>query len=65
MTVTAVAAASDIAAYLEVPSRAPLLVLRRTLRLTDGRACVTTVFHIRPERFDLAVCSGIEARVIG
>lgn len=65
MTVTAVAAASDIAAYLEVPSGAPLLVLRRTSRLADGRACEATVFHIRPERFDLAVRSGLEAQVIG
>jgi GntR family transcriptional regulator len=65
MTVTAVAAARDIAAYLEVSPRAPLLVLRRTSRLADGRACEATVFHIRPERFDLAVRSGLEAQVIG
>lgn len=65
MSVTAVAAASDIAAYLEVPARAPLLVLRRTSRLVDGRTCEATVFHIRPERFDLVVRSGLEARVVG
>jgi GntR family transcriptional regulator len=62
MSVTAVAAASDIATYLDVPARAPLLVLRRTSRLADARACEATVFHIRPERFDLVVRSGVEAR---
>ena len=65
MSVTAIAAASDIAAYLEVPARGPLLVLRRTSRLADGRACEATVFHIRPERFDLVVRSGLEARLVG
>lgn len=64
MSVTAVAAPSDIAAYLEVATRAPLLVLRRTSKLADGRACEATVFHIRPERFDLVVRSGLEARLI-
>ena len=65
MSVTAVAAASDMAAYLEIPARGPLLVLRRTSRLADGRACEATVFHIRPERFDLIVRSGLEARLVG
>jgi GntR family transcriptional regulator len=65
MSVTAVAAASDIATYLEVPARAPLLVLRRTSRLADARICEVTVFHIRPERFDLVVRSGVEARWLG
>lgn len=64
MSITAVAAGSDIAAYLMVPAEAPLLVLRRTSRLADGRACEATVFHIRPERFDLVVHSGIEARLV-
>jgi GntR family transcriptional regulator len=62
--VTAVAAGCDLAAYLDVPPGAPLLVLRRTSRLADGRACEATVFHIRPERFDLLVRSGLEARVV-
>jgi GntR family transcriptional regulator len=64
MSVTAVGAESDIAAYLDVRAGAPLLVLRRTSRLADGRACEATVFHIRPERFDLLVHSGLEARLV-
>lgn len=64
MSVTAVAAGHDLAAYLDVPPGAPLLVLRRTSRLADGRACEATVFHIRPERFDLLVRSGLEARIV-
>ncbi|WP_243844046.1 hypothetical protein [Paraburkholderia caballeronis] len=44
MSVTALAAAGDIAAYREVPPRAPLLVLRRTSRLADGRVCEATGF---------------------
>lgn len=64
ISVTAVAAASEIAAYLDVPAGAPLLVLRRTSRLANGRACEATVFHIRPERFDLVVGSGLEARLV-
>ena len=64
MSVTAVGAESDIAAYLDVQAGAPLLVLRRTSRLADGRACEATVFHIRPERFDLLVHSGLEARLV-
>ncbi|TDV15792.1 UTRA domain-containing protein [Paraburkholderia caballeronis] len=59
MSVTALAAAGDIAAYREVPPRAPLLVLRRTSQLADGRVCEATVFHLRPERFDLVVRSGL------
>jgi GntR family transcriptional regulator len=65
MTITAVAAAGDIASYLGVAPDAPLLVLRRTSRLADGRTCESTVFHIRPERFDLVVRSGLEARFTG
>ena len=65
LSVTAVAAASDIAACLKVPPQSPLLVLRRTSRLTDGRACEATVFHIRPERFELVVRSELEARLVG
>jgi GntR family transcriptional regulator len=65
MTITAVAAAEDIALRLDVPANAPLLVLRRTSRLADGRTCESTVFHIRPERFDLVARSGLEARFNG
>lgn len=65
MSITAVAASRDIAAYLDVPQHAALLVLRRTSRLADGRACESTVFHIRPERFDLVTRSALEARLVG
>jgi len=65
MTITAVSAAEDIASCLKVAPDAPLLVLRRTSRLADGRICESTVFHIRPERFDLVVHSGLEARFTG
>jgi GntR family transcriptional regulator len=65
MIITAVSAAEDIATCLEVAPDAPLLVLRRTSRLADGRTCESTVFHIRPERFDLVVHSGLEARFTG
>ncbi|MGU7782630.1 UTRA domain-containing protein [Burkholderia sp. PU8-34] len=65
MTVTAVAAPDDIATLLGTGKQAPLLVLRRTSRLADGRTCESTVFHIRPERFDLVVRSGVEARYVG
>ncbi|CAG9202613.1 GntR family transcriptional regulator [Paraburkholderia tropica] len=65
MSITAVAASRDMAAYLDVPAQAPLLVLRRTSRLADGRACESTVFHIRPERFDLVTRSALEARLLG
>ncbi|MGU7774731.1 GntR family transcriptional regulator [Burkholderia sp. MR1-5-21] len=65
MSVTAVGAPDDVAARLRVAAHAPLLVLRRTSRLADGRTCESTVFHIRPERFDLVVTSGVEARFVG
>ena len=65
MSVTAVAAPDDIAVLLKTAKQAPLLVLRRTSRLADGRTCESTVFHIRPERFDLVVRSGVEARFVG
>ena len=65
MTVTAIAAPEDIARCLDVTTNAPLLVLRRTSKLADGRTCESTVFHIRPERFDLVVRSGLEARFTG
>ncbi|HHX4055093.1 MAG: GntR family transcriptional regulator [Burkholderia contaminans] len=64
MSVTAVAAPDDIAALLTTGKLAPLLVLRRTSRLADGRTCESTLFHIRPERFDLVVRSGVEARFV-
>lgn len=65
MSVTAVAAAKDIAACLGLAPNVPLLVLRRTSRLVDGRICESTVFHIRPERFDFVVRSDLEARFTG
>lgn len=64
MSITAVAASREIAKYLDVATHAPLLVLRRTSRLADGRVCESTVFHIRPERFDLVTRSGLEARLV-
>ncbi|WP_206952479.1 GntR family transcriptional regulator [Trinickia acidisoli] len=64
MSVTAVAAAHDVAAYLDTPPHAPLLVLRRTSRLADGRTCEATVFHIRPHRFELLMRSGMEASLV-
>ncbi|MET3620185.1 hypothetical protein ABIC49_001793 [Burkholderia ambifaria] len=54
----------DVAALLKTGKQGPLLVLRRTSRLADGRTCESTLFHIRPERFDLVVRSGVEARFI-
>ncbi|RQS71214.1 GntR family transcriptional regulator [Burkholderia sp. Bp8963] len=65
MSVTAVSAPDDVADRLRIGANAPLLVLRRTSRLADGRTCESTVFHIRPERFDLVVRSGVEARFVG
>jgi GntR family transcriptional regulator len=65
MTDTAVAAAADITISLGITPAAPLLMLRRTSRLADGRTSESTVFHIRPERFDLVVRSGREAKLTG
>ncbi|WP_322027464.1 GntR family transcriptional regulator [Burkholderia sp. BCC1977] len=65
MSVTAVSAPDDVAGRLRIGAHLPLLVLRRTSRLADGQTCESTVFHIRPERFDLVVSSGVEARLVG
>ncbi|KUZ11399.1 GntR family transcriptional regulator [Burkholderia diffusa] len=65
MSITAVGAPEDVAERLGVGAHSALLVLRRTSRLADGRTCESTVFHIRPERFDLLVHSGVEARFVG
>ena len=65
MSVTAVGSPVDVADRLRIAPYTPLLVLRRTSRLADGRACESTVFHIRPERFDLVVRSGVELKFVG
>ncbi|MGR3911288.1 GntR family transcriptional regulator [Burkholderia sp. SR8] len=65
MSVTAVGSPPDVAERLRIGVEAPLLVLRRASRLADGRTCESTVFHIRPERFDLVVRSGVDAKFVG
>ncbi|OXI16002.1 GntR family transcriptional regulator [Burkholderia sp. AU15512] len=65
MSVTAIGSPMEVAAHLRIALHAPLLVLRRTSRLSDGRTCESTVFHIRPERFDLVVRSGVDAKFVG
>ncbi|AOJ40150.1 GntR family transcriptional regulator [Burkholderia lata] len=65
MSITAVGSPMEVAAHLRIALHSPLLVLRRTSRMTDGRTCESTVFHIRPERFDLVVRSGVEAKFVG
>ncbi|WP_269502356.1 GntR family transcriptional regulator [Burkholderia sp. IMCC1007] len=65
LSVTAVGSPADVAERLRVAPCVPLLVLRRTSRVADGRTCESTVFHIRPERFDLVVRSGVEAKFVG
>ncbi|MBN3725317.1 GntR family transcriptional regulator [Burkholderia sp. Ac-20379] len=64
MTVTAVAAQRGVAEHLGVAAGAPLLVMRRTTRLDDGRVCESTVFHIRPERYEFVVTSGVEGKLV-
>ncbi|RQR26262.1 MULTISPECIES: GntR family transcriptional regulator [unclassified Burkholderia] len=65
MSVTAVGSPEDVAQRLRIAPHLPLLVLRRASQLADGSTCESTVFHIRPERFDLVVRSGVEARFVG
>ncbi|WP_244115302.1 MULTISPECIES: UTRA domain-containing protein [Burkholderia cepacia complex] len=65
MSVTAVGSPMEVAAHLRIALHSPLLVLRHPSRMSDGRACESTVFHIRPERFDLVVRSGVEAKFVG
>jgi GntR family transcriptional regulator len=57
MAISATAATAEIAARLEVRKHSPLLVMTRTSWLDDGRACETTVFYIRPERYEFLVSS--------
>jgi GntR family transcriptional regulator len=57
MSITAVPASGAIAIQLQVAERTPLLVMKRTSRLSDGRVCEATLFHIRPERYEFTVSS--------
>ncbi|WP_341315354.1 GntR family transcriptional regulator [Paraburkholderia sp. IMGN_8] len=61
MSITAVAAPAETARVLGVSRLAPLMVMKRTSYLTDGRACESTVFHIRPERYEFVVSSTMSA----
>ncbi|MFK4446982.1 GntR family transcriptional regulator [Caballeronia udeis] len=57
ISISAVAASGELARGLGVRKLAPLLVMKRTSYLTDGRACETTVFHIRPEHYEFVLSS--------
>ena len=57
ISISAAAATGEIAHGLGVRRLAPLLVMKRTSYLTDGRACETTVFHIRPEHYEFVLSS--------
>lgn len=57
MSVTAVAASRAIADQLRIEEESPVLVMKRTSRLSDGRVCEATLFHIRPERYEFTVSS--------
>lgn len=57
MAISATAATFDIAEHLGIRKQAPLLVMKRTSWLDDGRACESTVFYIRPERYEFLVSS--------
>jgi GntR family transcriptional regulator len=57
MSITAVPASGAIAIQLQVTEQNPLLVMKRTSRLSDGRVCEATLFHIRPERYEFTVSS--------
>lgn len=57
MAISATAATAELAQHLEVRKHSPLLVMRRTSWLVDGRACETTAFYIRPERYEFLVSS--------
>jgi GntR family transcriptional regulator len=61
MSITAVAATTDIARKLKVARHAPLLLMKRTTRLTDQRICESTLFHIRPEHYEFIVSSTMNA----
>jgi GntR family transcriptional regulator len=64
MSITAVAAAAELARKLKVAKHAPLLVMKRTTRLTDQRVCESTLFHIRPEHYEFVVSSTLNATVV-
>jgi GntR family transcriptional regulator len=64
MSITAVAASPDVARKLKVAKHAPLLVMKRTTRLTDQRICESTRFHIRPEHYEFVVSSAMNATVL-
>jgi len=64
MSITAVAASAENACVLGVSKHAPLMVMKRTSYLTDGRACESTVFHIRPERYEFIVSSAMSATLV-
>ena len=59
LSVTAVGAPANVAPWLDVGEGTPLLLMRRTSRLEGGRTCEATVFHIRPERYEFVVNSGV------
>ena len=61
MSITAVAASAGIARKLGIAEAAPLLVMKRTTSLTDGRICESTVFLIRPEQYEFVVNSSMMA----
>ncbi|MDN7179388.1 GntR family transcriptional regulator [Caballeronia sp. SEWSISQ10-4 2] len=64
MSISAAAASADIARCLAVSKHAPLLVMKRTTYLTNGRACESTVFHIRPERYEFIVSNPMSAMLV-
>jgi GntR family transcriptional regulator len=57
MAISATAATADIANTLDVKKHSPLLVMKRTSWLDDGRACESTIFYIRPERYEFIMSS--------
>ncbi|MFL9996541.1 GntR family transcriptional regulator [Paraburkholderia sediminicola] len=63
MSITAVAASAAIARSLQTTEHAPLLVMKRISRLTDGRVCESTLFHIRPERYEFVVSSAMSGEM--
>lgn len=53
--ISAAGASTEVAAALELPVGAPVLVLERTSYGTDGKALEVVVFHYRPERYRFSV----------
>jgi GntR family transcriptional regulator len=64
MSITAIAAPADIARKLKIAKQAPLLLMKRTTRLTDQRICESTLFHIRPEHYEFVVSSAMNATFV-